>query len=175
MGRKKYRTDHRADTRGDGLIGLPKVVHKSAAYRSLDLYGRAVLLEILSRFNGFNNGQIGCSVREIGEALGNQNYRRISKAIADCMQRGLLDIAADSIWKERKSRQYRLTFITSGKAPPYRAATNDYRSWKPQISVDPVSAEEGKSADPVSASQFPSADAVSAAKTSKPQKTAKVA
>ena len=172
MGKRKHRADHRADMRGDGLIGLPKCVHKSAAYRSLDLYGRAVLLEILSRFNGYNNGEIGCSYREIGEGLGNQNYGRIAKAIAQCIEHGLLDIGHEAIWKERHSRQYRLTFVTSGKPPNTRAATNEYRCWSPKKAVDPVSADGGQSADPVSAGRKFSADHVSAAKTPKPQKTA---
>lgn len=173
--RKKYSADHRADTRGDGLIGLPKVVHKSAAFRSLDLYGRAVLMEILCRFNGYNNGNIGCSVREIADGLGNQNFRRIAKAIADCMERGLLDIGQESLWKQRHSRQYRLTFISSGNAPFVKAATNEYRDWKPLKCADPVSADDSQSADHVSAGPNLSADPVSTAKSSKPQKTAKLA
>ena len=175
MGRKKYRADHRADTRGDGLIGLPKVVFKSAAYRSLDLYGRAVLLSILSRFNGYNNGAIGCSYREIGEDLGNQNFGRIAKAIADCMARGLLDIAAESIWKERHSRQYRLTFIASGNPPFIKPATNEYRDWSRKNGADNVSADASPSAEDASARPKMSAEAVSAVEIAKARKTAKVA
>ena len=176
MGRKKkYSADHRADMRGGGLIGLPKCVHKSAAYRSLDLYARAVLLEILSRFNGYNNGTIGCSVRELGEGLGNQNYTRISKALADCMERGLLDIGHESLWKERHSRQWRLTFISSGNPPFVKSATNEYRDWTPQKSVDPVSTDGGRSADPVSASPKSSAETPSTGETQERRKSAKAA
>lgn len=174
MGRKKkFQADHRADTRGEGLIGLPKCVHKSAAYRSLDLYARAVLMEVLGRFSGYNNGEIGVSYREVGDALGNQNYSRIAKAFADLMDRGLIDIAVESLWKERHSRQYRLTFITSLKPPHTRPATNDYRHWKPKNDADHVSADECQSAEDVSARPNMSAEAVSAVKTAKARKTVK--
>ena len=172
--RKKYSADHRADTRGDGLIGLPKIVHKSEAYRSLDLYGRAVLLAILSRFNGYNNGQIGCSYRELGEDLGNQNYSRIARAIADTIERGLLDIAAESIWKERHSRQYRLTFISSGSSPFIKPATNEYRDWPRKNGVDHVSADATPSAEGGSTGPKMSAEAMSAVVNAKARKTAKV-
>lgn len=171
MSKKKWKADHRADTRGDGLIGLPKCVHGSEAYRSLDLYARAVLMEILARFNGYNNGEIGCSYREIGEGLGSQNYARIAQAIADCMARGLLDIGHEAIWKERHSRQYRLTWIMSGKPPFTAKATNEYLEWK--NGAEHASADGKISAEHASAGPNMSADAVSAVKHAKAQKTVK--
>lgn len=172
MGRKKWKADHKADTRGAGLIGLPKCVYESDAYASLDLYGRAVLLAILSRFNGYNNGEIGCSYREIADDLGVQNYARIAQAVADCMERGLLDIGHESLWKERHSRQYRFTFIQSRKPPFTTSATNEYRDWSKKIGVDHVSADAPQSAETSSAGPKMSAEALSAVKKAKPQKTA---
>ena len=173
MGRKKWKADHRADTRGEGLIGLPKCVKHSEAYRSLDLYARAVLIEILDRFNGYNNGQIGCSYREIAEGLGNKNFTRIARAVADCMERGLLDIAHEAVWKERHSRQYRLTWIMSGKPPFTAKATNEYLGWSEKKAADHVSADGNNSADHASAGGNMSAEALSAVKQAKSQKSVK--
>ncbi|RVQ65732.1 hypothetical protein EKN06_12415 [Croceicoccus ponticola] len=173
MANKKWKADHRADTRGEGLIGLPKCVYGSAAYRDLDLYARAVLMEILSRFNGYNNSEIGISYREIGEGLGNQNFARIAQAVADLMEHGLVDIGHEAVWKERHSRQYRLTWIMSGKPPFTAKATNDYLDWSKKIGVDNVSADGNGTADHVSASGNMSAEALSAVKQAKAQKPVK--
>ena len=130
MGRSKKHSDNRADLRGAGFIGLPVVVHASAAYRSLGVFERAVLTEILAAFNGYNNGSIVVSQRQIADALGNGNFRKIGRAIAVLIERGLLDIATHSVWKQRLAREYRLTFITS-ESPPYtRPASNEYLAWR---------------------------------------------
>ena len=171
MAHKKWKADHRADTRGEGLMGLPKCVYGSPAYRDLDLYARAVLMEILSRFNGYNNGEIGVSYREIGEGLGSQNFTRIARAVADLMEHGLIDIGHEAVWKERHSRQYRLTWVMSGKPPFTAKATNDYLDWSKKIGVDHVSADAPQSAKTSSAAPKMSAEALSAVKRAKAQKT----
>lgn len=114
-------------------------MHQSEAYQSLTPFERAILIELLARFNGYNNGSIVVSYRQFAAALGNSNYRKIGRAIAVLMQRGLIDISTESIWKERKSREYRLTFISTGRPPNSRAATNDYRDWR-KNDADGVSA-----------------------------------
>jgi len=128
-------------------------------------------MEILSRFNGYNNGEIGCSYREIAEGLGNKNFNRIARAVADCMERGLLDIGHEAVWKERHSRQYRLPWIMSGKPPFTAKATNEYLDWPQKKAADHVSADGNKSADHVSAGRNMSAEALSAVKHAKAQKS----
>lgn len=152
MGRKKrQQADNRADLRGGGFIGLPQVVHKSKAYRSLSVFERAVLLEIIAAFNGYNNGTIVISQRQIAKALENSNYAKIGRSIAVLMERGLLDIETEGLWKKRRAREYRLTFISSGKAPYTRPATNEYLMWRAQNDADDASAVGAASADTVSA------------------------
>jgi hypothetical protein len=164
MGRR-HQADHRADLRGKPFIGLPAAVLYSAAFTGLSLAARAVLLEILGRFNGYNNGRIAVSQRELAQRLGTSNYRRISKATVELFEAGFIDLAVEGKWKQRQAREFRLTFITTGKGPPYRSATNDYLT----ISrADTGSAEKGQSADAGSASLVPSADDGSAASHGKP-------
>ena len=133
---KKQRADHRADTRGGPLSGFPHVVADSLAYLSLGPFERAVLAEILRRFNGYNNGQIAITYEEIGNRLkgrnaGRPNNARVARAVARLVGHGLLAEPQPASWVERRSREYRLTFISSGKGPLIQAATNEYLSWKP--------------------------------------------
>ena len=126
----------------------------SAAYLSLDPFQRAVFSEILRRFNGYNNGEIGISYEEIGERLKGSNKclpnnGRIARAVVALMERGLIDEPTPQSWLQRRARTYRLTFITSGRAPPYRQATNDYLRWSPREKNggDAGSPEKGRSGD----------------------------
>jgi len=127
MARAKVRADCRADTRGGPWVGIPLCVIKSAAWRHLSLPARAILVEIVARMNGWNNGSIAISQREIAEALGLTNFRNISPAIAELMKHGLIDIPIEGGWKQRQARQYRVTFVSTKSA----AATNEYRDWAP--------------------------------------------
>lgn len=135
--KKRYQADHVADTRGQGWIGLPIAVGDSQAYLALTVFERAVLAEILRRFLGYNNGDIAITYEEIGARLKGRNNKcppnntRIAKAIGTLVLHGLLDEPTPQSWVQRRARRYRLTFISSGKAPPFRLATNDYLRWTP--------------------------------------------
>lgn len=165
MGKRRARADHRADTRGGGWGGLPHCVTDSLAYRHLSLWARAVLVELVREMNGYNNGEIALSQRQLAERLRTSNFRRIGRAIAELMEHGLIDVAVEGQWKERQARQYRLTFVNTGKPGSYRPASNEYRDWKPsreKSGVEPVSAKTAKSAEPVSADRPNAAEPVSA-------------
>ena len=144
---KKKQADHRADTRGTALSGLPHVVADSPAYLALTPFERAVLGEIIRKFNGYNNGSIVASYEQIGERLkgrntGRPNNGRIARSVAKLVEHGLLAEPTPASWMQRRAREYRLTFISSGKGPPYRSATNEYLSWSPSnanIKGDPAS------------------------------------
>ena len=130
MGKRKARADCRADTRGGAWAGIPVCVVNSPAYRDLSLWARAILVELVARMNGYNNGQIALSVAEICTALGNSNRGKAAKAIAELMEHGFIDLSAEANWKHKKAREYRLTFVTTAY-PPF-GATNDYRKWEPR-------------------------------------------
>jgi hypothetical protein len=135
LAKKKKQADHRADTRGRPLSGLPHVVADSEAYLALTPFERAVLGEILRNFNGYNNGAIVISYEQMGRRLkgrnaGLPNNGRIGRAVAKLVEHGLLAEPTPASWLERRAREYRLTFISSGKNPPFRSATNEYLSWR---------------------------------------------
>lgn len=105
-GRRGAKSHHRADTRGGRFVGLPHVVLESEAYRHLTAMERAVLLEILARFNGYNNGEIAISFREFARRLNRKNEAPFGAAIVKLMSHGLIDIAADARWEDRRAREY---------------------------------------------------------------------
>ena len=132
MGRNsKQRADHRADLRGKPFVGLPAAVLYSPAYQQLGVVPRAILLELLGRFNGYNNGKIGMSYREMADRLNTKSLKSIGPAIVDLHGHGFIDVTAEGKWKVREARLYRLTFLSSGAHGQVRA-TNDYASWTPQ-------------------------------------------
>lgn len=130
MSRKKSRAPHSADTRGGGFAGIPICVINSEAYRQLDVFARAVLVEIVARMRGHNNGRITISYVELASRLNRRNQGVIGRAIASLIAHGLVDLSAESVWKERRAREYRLTFVNTtdgiGRSVP---ATNDYLRW----------------------------------------------
>lgn len=132
MGKKRAQAPlHSADTRAvngiKGFAGLPKCVLKSEAYRTLSLMARAILVEIAGTLDGNNNGETHVSYADLTKALNRRNQAPIGPAIAELVAHGLLDISAESVWQERKAREYRLTFVntTDSIGRPIRA-TNDY-------------------------------------------------
>ena len=145
MGKRKARADCRADTRGGQFAGIPFCVINSPAYRDLGLWARAILIELVARMNGYNNGQIALSVAEICTALNNSNRGKAAKAIAELMEHGFIDLTAQADWKHKKAREYRLTFVTTAHLP--FGATNDYRNWEARkqnrgngaLPIEPVS------------------------------------
>lgn len=140
--RTKSKADHQADTKGGGWIGTPRCVMKSPAYVDLSLWARAVLDELLYQFNGYNNGRIVCTFDHLAMRLGNSNRRAMSKAFAELMTHGFIDVTSNADWKGRKGREYRLTFINTTPGGKFKAATNDYMDW-----VKPAS-KAGKASSP---------------------------
>lgn len=121
---RKVKADCRADTRGGPWAGIPVCVIESAAYRDCSLHARAVLVELVSRMRGYNNGKLAVSQRELVSSL-RCSPRKVVRALAELMEHGFLDVSVEGKWKERMARQYRLTFVSTKNAP----ATNEYRYW----------------------------------------------
>ena len=160
MAKAKVRADCRADTRGGAWAGIPLCVINSAAHRHLSLYARAILVEITGRMNGWNNGAIAVSQRELREAL-SCSPNRVVRGVAELMEHGLLDVTTEGQWKERRAREYRLTFVTT-KARP---ATNDYLRWAPMEKSGATDAVAGKgqsATDAVAAPPGIATDAIAA-------------
>ena len=90
------KADQKGRTKGEPHIRLHRGVTYSEAWKGLSCVARCVLLEVWVRHNGFNNGQIACSHRQIKKAL------RIGSAKATSAFRELQD-AGFIIMRQRGS------------------------------------------------------------------------
>ena len=109
----------------------------SPAYRHLSCYGRALLVEVIYRHNGENNGHILMSVREAADRLGiapNTAW----KAFAELQDKGFIRTAKAGSFtlKRRHATEWALTMFAVGDIKP----TKDFMNWEPpkkQITVSP--------------------------------------
>lgn len=117
------RGQHRADGRGGGYILLPHVVSDAllpvASPRAI-----AILIAILRGFNGFNNGSIAISMRDMGKAIGSPENSANAAAVQWLEDRGFIRVRRFPKG-QRKASEYELTFITTGRNGDV-AASNDY-------------------------------------------------
>lgn len=132
MGKGKEKAPHQSSTRGGGFTGLPHVVQDSEAFRHLSFVARAVLLSVVRRFNGRNNGAIFVSFDEICHDLNTTNRRAIGRSFAELVEHGLVEIAALPSRSHHKAREYRLTWINTTPGNRFVQATEEYRDWTPQ-------------------------------------------
>lgn len=157
--RTKNKADCRADTRGKPWAGVPHVVLESEAYRTLKPIERSVLLEIVRKMNGYNNGEIGIGYAELAHRLNRKNQAPFKSAIAELWRRGLIEPGVLKPWKERQPRTYRLTFVNTIANNKFVAATNDYLSWRPDkenVATDAV-AEQPQTVTPFVAERIAAA------------------
>ena len=91
-------------------VRLHHWVLKSAAYRSLSTEARAVLVELMHRYNGSNNGRIGLSVRDAG-ALCGISKNTAGRALKELQAMGFISIVTPSSFnrKNRLAIEYSLS------------------------------------------------------------------
>lgn len=114
---------HKPDGRG-GQYALAPHVTMDALLASVSLRSVAAWLAIVRRFNGFNNGKIALSMRDLADAIGSHDNPGNSDAIDELEAAGF--IRATRFPKgQRKATEYELTHISTGRNGEI-AATHDY-------------------------------------------------
>lgn len=130
--KKRHKADHGPDTRGGRLACIPHCVLASDAYRHLSPMERAVLYEILYRLNGYNNGRIPLSVRELAARFNRKNMTPFAQAVAKLMDHGLIEVTFAGSQRPKAAREFRLTFFNTTDSIGRRIpATNEYLDWSP--------------------------------------------
>lgn len=121
--RKSGKSLHQPDGRGGSYSMLP---HSALDAMLVTVSPRAVAiaLAILRRFNGYNNGRIGMSMRDVAEAIGSANNPANTAAIAELERTGFIRVIRYP-HGQRKANDYSLTFISSGPQGE-QPATHDY-------------------------------------------------
>jgi hypothetical protein len=98
------------------------------AWKQMSVYGRALVIELRSRFNGGNNGEIHLSVREAAKAL-NCHRDTAAKALRDVEAKGWVQTNQKGSfdWKGGAAT----TFILANEQMGDKSATKNFMSWKP--------------------------------------------
>jgi hypothetical protein len=117
---------------GNKFVRVDRWLIESDAYRDLTSGARDVLLELMYRYNGSNNGAINMSVREVAErtncAVGTAQAR-----IQELKDHGFLKVAKPGSFtqKQRHATEWTLTIYGIGKELP----TQEFKGWRKQNTV----------------------------------------
>ena len=97
----------RAKHSGPAFIQLFHYVKRSTAYHGLHAYARALLIELIDRYDGSNNGMIVLGVREAAYELGchQSTVSRAAQALDDA---GLARPTKLGAWRGRHATEWRL-------------------------------------------------------------------
>ena len=111
------------------FIPLPYSMVRSEAWLSLNPASIKVYVELRSRFNGGNNGELSLAYADARKMLHLGNST-IAKAFDELEERGFIALVEEGHWYGRKAAEWRTT------DRPYKGhiATNDWRQWKPGMS-----------------------------------------
>ncbi|WP_137154846.1 winged helix-turn-helix domain-containing protein [Rhizobium sp. FKL33] len=109
-------------------------IFTSQAFRSLSTVERSAYLEFKWRYDGFNNGRIALSCRELAEAL-NISKATASRAIEALCEKGFVDPVKKATFnlKYRAATEWRLTEFTcdvTGELP-----TTQFMRWREKNTV----------------------------------------
>ena len=104
---------------------VPYSLAKSDAFRQLPGPALKILVELRTRFNGYNNGKITLSMDEAARLLG-MSKSTVVKALADLQAMGFIKIRVKGQWYGRKASQWTLTMCPLDGQP----ATNEWKNWK---------------------------------------------
>ena len=135
------------------FIQLYRNVKRSKNYHGLSAYARALLLEIIDRHNGCNNGMIGLGVREAKYEIG-CSQGRISKAMRELDDAGLARPTKIGAWRGRRATEWRLMFLRCDKTQepavtiweqrrPHSEFTQGYAEVHAGVHREPLSSRGG--------------------------------
>lgn len=117
---------------GEGQYApFPYALLKSAAWRSLSGSAVKLFLELHTRFNGSNNGNLRLSYAEAAEALG-MGKATVQRAFQDLQEKGFVVLTQEGNWYHRQAHQWRITIKPVQRVKGKEAATNDWRRWRPK-------------------------------------------
>lgn len=114
---------HKPDGRG-GQYALAPHHTMDALLGSVSHRAVSAWLAIIRRFNGFNNGKIGLSMRDLAETIGSHDNPANADAIAELEGAGFIRVRRFPKGA-RRANEYELTHITTGQKGEI-AATHDY-------------------------------------------------
>ncbi|MDP2519031.1 helix-turn-helix domain-containing protein [Shimia thalassica] len=120
----------RRDAEGQ-YINLPYAQLKSQAWRSLSGAAVKVWLELHTRYNGGNNGNVRLSMNEAVKAL-SISKGTAQRAFIELEEKGFIALHTPGNWYNRRAHEWRLTTKRTQSATGVQLATNEWRHWQPE-------------------------------------------
>jgi hypothetical protein len=122
---------------GPPFVQLYRFVKRSQAWHGLSLYARCLLIELLDRYTGCNNGLIGLGVREASKAL-RCSHGSTCKAMRELDDSGLAQPLTPGSWRGKKATEWRITFYVCNKTGEL-----PIKSW-PEVTWESAKGHVGK-------------------------------
>lgn len=111
---------------GKNFVGKSRAMMQHPAFRDLRPIDRALLDELIFRFNGGNNGEIHLDLRTAATLL-KSHPDTVGRAYKKLAEHGFIKLTRGDSWQAKKSREWRIT------CKPYNGQepTNDWKKWEP--------------------------------------------
>ncbi len=122
--RRRYRKSRSGSE--EQYFGLFYAMARSDAFRSLSGPALKVFIEIRTRFNGGNNGELSLSLDEAARLLG-IGKGTAQRAFAELVEKGFLRLMRRGRWFGRQATTWR----TTDKGYKGELPTNDWKFWRP--------------------------------------------
>jgi hypothetical protein len=140
MRKRGRRVDAKGRSKGtERHLQLTHFLMDSPAWASLAPVEVALFVAVARRWDGFNNGRIGCGVRDAATRI-HAAPNTVSRAFDVLIERGFLELKRDSSFGQKQLvREWRVTCFPIGAwdAPTARP-THDYQRWLPPEKQKPV-------------------------------------
>ena len=112
---------------GEQFIALSYPMLRSPAWRSLSGRAIKVWLELRSRYDGRNNGQLSLSQDEGARLLG-IGKATVARSFAELEAKGFLVLTKRGVWFGRRASEYATTDRSMNGHP----ATQNWKQWQPK-------------------------------------------
>jgi hypothetical protein len=139
------------------FVMLDRYIMDCPAWRALSSHGKVAYLVLKKRYNGWNNGTIGLSTRDLAKEL-NMGNDTAARAISDLVSHGFVEVTADSNFDRKVglAREFRLTEYPDNRPGMPLKPTKEFMQWqaegqKKQNAVAP----SGRTVAPVGPTRTP--------------------
>lgn len=123
--KRSHRTNANGRDGEEQYLKLPYPFLRSPAWRSLSGPAVKVWLELRSRFNGRNNGELSLSFNEAADLL-RLSKSTIHRAFEELEAKGFIRKVKQGQWYGRTASEYAVTDRSFRGAP----ASNDWKRWQ---------------------------------------------
>lgn len=137
---RKKKVNATGRNEGDGqFVPVPYSTSRSAAFRSLSGQAVKVWVELRSRYNGYNNGQLSLSFQEAAELL-QMSKSTVGRAFKELETKGFIKLRKPGQWYGRLAAEW----IVTDQKFNGNLATRDWTKWQPPAPVEKQKSVPGR-------------------------------